>query len=77
MYRAIKKESIFDAHNLHLYQRLTKFGWSHSKVSILYASAITFLGFVFLSKNFYYLIISSLIIIFLGFFINTKYTREI
>ena len=76
MYRAIKKESIFDAHNLHLYQRLTKFGWSHSKVSILYASAITFLGFVFLSKNFYYLIISSLMFILLGFFINTKYTQK-
>ena len=77
IYRAIKKQSIFDAHNLHLYQRLTKFGWSHSKVSILYASAITFLGFVYLSNNFYYLIISTLIIIFLGLFINKKYTRKI
>jgi len=74
--RAIKKQSIFDAHNQHLYQRLVKSGWSHSKVSILYASAITFLGFVFINKNLYYLIISALITIFLGLFINKKYTHQ-
>ena len=76
IYRLIKKQSIFDAHDLHLYQRLTKSGWSHAKVSSLYLSATTFLGIIFLIKNLYYLIISSLIIVLLGFLINKKYTYQ-
>ncbi len=33
-------QNIFLAHKLHLYQRLNQAGWSHSKVSLTYASAI-------------------------------------
>jgi len=34
--RAIRGENIFRAHRSHLYQRLNKAGWSHSRVSGLY-----------------------------------------
>lgn len=34
--RAIKKENVFRAHRSHLYQRLTIYGYSHSKVSLFY-----------------------------------------
>ncbi|MEX1014738.1 MAG: hypothetical protein WDZ80_06275, partial [Candidatus Paceibacterota bacterium] len=30
-------ENIFEAHRSHLYQRLNIIGWSHNKISLLYA----------------------------------------
>ena len=38
-------ENIFRPHSLHLYQRLCKAGWSHSKVSLNYLIAILLLVF--------------------------------
>lgn len=35
--RFLKKENIFEAHRSHLYQRLNIIGWSHKKISSLYA----------------------------------------
>lgn len=35
--RSIKGENIFEAHRSHLYQRLNIIGWSHKKISSLYA----------------------------------------
>lgn len=35
--RAKRKENLLKAHSSHLYQRLIRSGWSHAKVSLLYA----------------------------------------
>ncbi|MEX1013540.1 MAG: glycosyltransferase family 4 protein [Candidatus Paceibacterota bacterium] len=35
--RFLKRENIFEAHRSHLYQRLNIIGWSHKKISSLYA----------------------------------------
>lgn len=35
--RSLKGENIFEAHRSHLYQRLNIIGWSHKKISLLYA----------------------------------------
>ncbi len=40
-------QQIFQAHRLHLYQRLHSAGWSHARVSLLYLAMITVLAFVF------------------------------
>lgn len=37
--RAKRKENLLAAHSTHLYQRLIRSGWSHSKVSLVYAGA--------------------------------------
>lgn len=37
--RLKRKENILKAHNSHLYQRLIRKGWSHAKVSFIYAGA--------------------------------------
>jgi Fuc2NAc and GlcNAc transferase len=34
--RAFRRENIFQAHRMHLYQRLNQTGWSHSQVAIAY-----------------------------------------
>ena len=41
--RYIANENIFSPHSLHLYQRLCKAGWSHSKVSMIYFISILIL----------------------------------
>ena len=38
-------QQIFQAHRLHLYQRLHSAGWSHARVSLLYLIMITLLAF--------------------------------
>ncbi len=35
--RTLRKENIFKAHRVHLYQRLSQAGWTHAQVAILYA----------------------------------------
>ena len=35
--RAKRKENLLKAHNSHLYQKLIRAGWSHAKVSLVYA----------------------------------------
>ena len=40
-------QQIFQAHRLHLYQRLHRAGWSHARVSLLYLVMITVLAFGF------------------------------
>jgi len=37
--RLKRKENLLKAHSSHLYQRLIRSGWSHSKVSLVYAGA--------------------------------------
>lgn len=37
--RLKRNENLFTAHNTHLYQRLIRKGWSHSKVALVYAGA--------------------------------------
>ncbi|MEP3891016.1 MAG: hypothetical protein ABJN69_11165 [Hellea sp.] len=37
--RLKRKENLLKAHSSHLYQRLIRSGWSHAKVSLLYAGA--------------------------------------
>ena len=41
--RLLNRENIFQAHNKHVYQRLARMGWSHSKVSI-WAGSMTVLN---------------------------------
>ena len=37
--RLKRKENLLKAHSSHLYQRLIRSGWSHSKISLVYAGA--------------------------------------
>lgn len=46
--RSLAGQRIFQAHRLHLYQRLHQAGWSHSRVSLAYISATALLAFAML-----------------------------
>jgi len=63
--RFFSGQQIFEAHRLHIYQRLTQAGWSHSSVSLLYALSCAFIGIslLFDSKLFSIFSVSSVIIL--------------
>ena len=46
--RLLAGQQIFQAHRLHLFQRLQQAGWSHSQVSCLYVAATAALAFTLL-----------------------------
>ena len=47
--RLFAGQRVFQAHRLHLFQRLHQAGWSHSKVSLTYIAATTSLSFALLA----------------------------
>ena len=56
--RLLAGHSIFSPHRLHLYQRLTLNGWSHSGVSCIYISGVLILSIIFIRQHpFFYLAI--------------------
>ena len=71
-YRFLNNQNILKPHKLHLYQRLYQSGLSHSKISILYIGAIVLLSIDPIYTNIIYLSIVSLLILALGFFLNSK-----
>tara|TARA_Y100001970_G_scaffold294355_1_gene451368 strand:+ start:2276 stop:3202 length:927 start_codon:yes stop_codon:yes gene_type:complete len=74
--RLIHKQNIFTPHKLHLYQRLVLNGFSHSKVSSIYIASIAFLSIIYTYYNLTSLIISVLLIIILGIYLDKRYALE-
>lgn len=70
--RLINKQNIFKAHKLFLFQRLHQSGLSHSSVCSLYLFASIFVNLSFVLGGIKYVLISSSLIILLGFFLDQK-----
>lgn len=68
--RFFSSENIFKGHNKHLFQRLVRGGMSHSKVSIIYIGASFLLALVNYFLNLYMLIVFSILVIAIGFYID-------
>ena len=49
--RQFAGQKVFQAHRLHLFQRLHQAGWSHSRVALLYLSGTIVLGVSFLAGS--------------------------
>ena len=74
--RYLHKQEIFNAHKLHLYQRLNQAGWSHSKVSIIYILATLSLSIAYLTGGLLVEIILFLIIISYGLYLDQNVARR-
>ena len=74
--RCINKQNIFKPHKLHLYQRLVNNGMSHNKVSLIYIFSIFVLGLFYNFSNLIALILSSIIILFIGIYLDIKFAKE-
>ena len=73
--RIFHGQPIFQAHKLHLYQRLHQSGWSHSQVTILYVSATVLLALMYLFSNIWLLIIVSVLELLVGLLLNRYAAR--
>ena len=71
--RFINKENIFDAHSLHLYQRLRKGGLSHKKISIFYISASIFISITYSIGGLKLELISLFFVLIFSFYLEKKY----
>ena len=68
--RLFSKQNIFKAHSLHLYQRLSKAGFKHSEVSLMYISLIFINGFSYFYFDLEILIYICVAEFLLGFFLD-------
>ena len=75
MRRFITRKNIFEAHNMHLYQRLNKGGLNHQQVSLIYIFSIIFIGISFLIGGLTLEIISFLLILIFGLWLDIKYAK--
>jgi len=66
------KEVFFKPHKLHLYQRLTQSGMSHSKVSIMYGLASLLIVSSYILDNMLFLFSSCLAVILIGILLDLK-----
>ena len=71
--RFFAKNNIFEAHNMHLYQRLNKGGLNHQQVSLIYIFSIIFIGISFFIGGFTFEIVSFLLILIFGLWLDIKY----
>ena len=71
--RFFARKNIFEAHNMHLYQRLNKGGLNHQQVSLIYIFSIMFMGISFFIGGFTLEIISFLVILIFGLWLDIKY----
>ena len=68
--RFMKGQNIFRPHNLHLYQRLYQAGIKQDKVALIYISSTLAISLSYLFLGIYYAVISSLVIITTGYFLD-------
>ena len=73
--RFIARKNIFEAHNMHLYQRLSKGSLNHQKVSLIYILSIMFIGISFFIGGFTLEIISFFIILIIGLWLDIKFAK--
>ena len=70
--RLLDGQRIFQAHRLHLFQRLHQAGWSHARVSSLYIVATTLLALALLFAGLPWVIHLAALELFIGFWLDQQ-----
>lgn len=73
--RFFNRENILIAHNMHLYQRLSKGGLSHSNVALIYILSTFFIGITFFIGGLKFEIFSLIVVLLLGFWLENNYAE--
>ena len=71
--RYTKGQNIFEAHNLHLYQRLFMNGWKHNHVSLVYIFCCLVIALSYLYLTLQKTIAISFLILIFGFILDKKF----
>ena len=72
LHRAAAGQRIFQAHRLHLFQRLHRAGWSHQNVAGLYAGATAVLAVLQLTLGLNGVLVGAVAVIGLGLWVDQK-----
>ena len=73
--RFLDQQVIFEAHSLHLFQRLHKAGWSHLKITSIYLMFSILIASTYLIFNIKSSLVVTLITILFGLWIDKKYAK--
>ena len=71
--RYLNGQNIFEAHNLHLYQRLFMNGWKHNHISLVYIFSCFVISLSYLYLSLQNTILVAFLILILGFVIDNKF----
>ena len=71
--RLLNGQKIFEAHKLHLYQRLNQNGWSHSNVASLYLISTMIFFLTCISRNWLLVGLSLIILLSYGFYLDRNH----
>jgi len=70
--RLLAGQQVFQPHRLHLFQRLHQAGWTHSRVSILYISATTFLAIALLAGGWPWVVLLAALVLLVGVWLDQR-----
>lgn len=70
--RLLAGQNVFQAHRLHLFQRLHQAGWTHASVASLYIFATTILGAALLAGGLLWVIFFVLVVMSIGFWLDLQ-----
>ena len=70
--RLIAGQSVFQAHRLHLFQRLHQSGWSHSKVSCTYIGSTAVLSLALIWGGLLWVFMFSLLVLLIGIWLDQR-----
>jgi Fuc2NAc and GlcNAc transferase len=70
--RLLARQSVFQAHRLHLFQRIHQAGWPHARVSTLYIASTTVLAIALLSGGLSWVITLASVELLIGFWLDQK-----
>ncbi len=70
--RLLSGQHVFEAHRLHLFQRLHQAGWSHSRVSLAYILATVFLAIALFVGGLPWLVVFAVVDLFIGFCLDQR-----
>ena len=71
--RLFARQRVFQAHRLHLFQRLYQAGWSHSRVSLIYIFATLALSLAMLTGGFPLVFIVAVFELLLGVWLDQRF----
>ena len=70
--RSLAGQRVFQAHRLHLFQRLHQAGWSHARVSFTYIAATTLLAIALLTRGLPWVSSIAVAVLFLGVWLDQR-----
>ena len=70
--RLLAGQRVFQAHRLHLFQRLNQAGWSHALVSITYIMATALLALALLAGGWPWVLGLAIVELFLGVWLDQR-----